>query len=93
MIELSVAISQQPGRHLNHCDFWLWGYLKDVVYGGPIANLAELKNRITQHIHNITTETLQSVVEHAVLSFQFIGENGGQHTEHFLSKSKQTSFS
>ncbi|GBN40788.1 hypothetical protein AVEN_30923-1 [Araneus ventricosus] len=46
---------------LNPCDFWKWGYLKDVVCGGPIANLAELKNRITQHIHNITTETLQSV--------------------------------
>ncbi|GBM42884.1 hypothetical protein AVEN_245708-1 [Araneus ventricosus] len=47
---------------LNPCDFWTWGYLKDVVYGGPIANLPELKNRITQHIHNIITETLRSVV-------------------------------
>ncbi|GBM18011.1 hypothetical protein AVEN_238403-1 [Araneus ventricosus] len=79
--------------NLNPCDFWLWGYLKDVVYGGPMANLAELKKRITQHIHNITIETLRSVVEHAVLRFQLIGENGGQHMEHFLSKSKPTSFS
>ncbi|GBL94656.1 hypothetical protein AVEN_83973-1 [Araneus ventricosus] len=31
---------------LNPCDFWLWGYLKDVVYGGPIANLAELKTSL-----------------------------------------------
>ncbi|GBM82609.1 hypothetical protein AVEN_255413-1 [Araneus ventricosus] len=54
---------------LNPCGFWLWGYLKDVVYEGPIPSLAELKNRITQHIHNITTETLRSVVEHAVLRF------------------------
>ncbi|GBN41737.1 hypothetical protein AVEN_192270-1 [Araneus ventricosus] len=78
---------------LNPCDFWLWGYIKDVVYGDPVANLTELKNRITQHIHNITTETLRSVVEHAVLSFQLIGENGGHHIEHFLSKSKPTSCS
>ncbi|GBM75461.1 hypothetical protein AVEN_98280-1 [Araneus ventricosus] len=78
---------------LNPCDYWLWGYLKVVLYGGPIANLAELKNRITQHIHNITTETLQSVVEHAVFGFQFIAENGGQHIEYFLSKLKPTSFS
>ncbi|GBO00911.1 hypothetical protein AVEN_86610-1 [Araneus ventricosus] len=78
---------------LNPCDFWLWGYLEDVVYGGPIANLAELKNRIKQDIHNITTETLRSVVEHAVLRFQLIGENGGQHTEHFKRESKPTSFS
>ncbi|GBM29951.1 hypothetical protein AVEN_167431-1 [Araneus ventricosus] len=81
---------------LNSCDFWLWGYLKDVVYGDPIANvrpIPELRNRITEHIHNITTETLRSVVEHAVLRFQLIGENDDQHIEHFLSKSKPTSFS
>ncbi|GBM63286.1 hypothetical protein AVEN_224141-1 [Araneus ventricosus] len=75
---------------LNPCNFWLWGYLKDVVYGGPIAILAELKNHITQHIHNITTETLRSAVEHTVLNFQLIGESGGQHIEHFFSKSKPT---
>ncbi|GBM21166.1 hypothetical protein AVEN_50898-1 [Araneus ventricosus] len=94
MTKLSVAISQQPGRHyhLTSCEFWLWGYLEDVVYGCPLANLAELKNRIAQHIHNITIETLRSVVEHAVLHFQLIGENGGQHIEHFLIKSKPTSF-
>ncbi|GBM93645.1 hypothetical protein AVEN_191660-1 [Araneus ventricosus] len=80
-------------HHLNTCDFWLCDYLKDVVYVAPNANLAELKNRITQHIHNITTETLRSVVEHAVLRFQLIGEKGGQQIEHFLNKSKPTSFS
>ncbi|GBL98202.1 hypothetical protein AVEN_268286-1 [Araneus ventricosus] len=74
---------------LNPWDFWLWGYLKDVMYG----KLAELKNSITQHTHNITTETLRSVVEHVVLCFQLIGENGGQHIDNFLSKSKPTSFS
>ncbi|GBN30054.1 hypothetical protein AVEN_235941-1 [Araneus ventricosus] len=78
---------------MNPCYFWLWDYLNDVEYGGQIANFAELKNRITEHIRNITTETLPSSVEHAVLSFQLIGENGGQYLEHFLSKSKPTSFS
>ncbi|GBM68323.1 hypothetical protein AVEN_247076-1 [Araneus ventricosus] len=68
---------------LNPYDFWLCGNLKDAVYKGPIANLAELKNCIMQHIYNITNETLRSVVEHAVLRFQLIGENGGQHIEHF----------
>ncbi|GBL94007.1 hypothetical protein AVEN_76723-1 [Araneus ventricosus] len=78
---------------LNPCDFWLWGYLKDVMYDGPIPKLAELKNLITQHIHNITTETLRSIMEHAVLRFQLIEENGRQHIELSLSKSKPTSFS
>ncbi|NSX83578.1 hypothetical protein GOM44_04430 [Wolbachia endosymbiont of Atemnus politus] len=70
---------------LNPCDFWLWGYLKSVVFRGPIQNLAELKTRITQHIHNITPDTLRSVVEHAVSRFQLVAENGGQHIEHLLS--------
>ncbi|GBM31259.1 hypothetical protein AVEN_167210-1 [Araneus ventricosus] len=39
---------------LNSCDFWLWGYLKDIVYESPIANLSDLKNKITQHIHKNT---------------------------------------
>ncbi|GBM44714.1 hypothetical protein AVEN_103182-1 [Araneus ventricosus] len=77
---------------LNPCDFWLWGYLKDVLYVSPFANLTELKNRITQHIHNITTEILRSVVEHVVLCFQLIGENDGHHIEHFLRNWKPTSF-
>ncbi|GBM11634.1 hypothetical protein AVEN_16948-1 [Araneus ventricosus] len=77
---------------LNPCDFWLWGYLKD-VYGGTIANLAGFKNRIKQYNHNITTEALRSVEEHAVLRFQLIGENGGHHIEHFLSKWKPASYS
>ena len=55
---------------LNPCDFWLWGYLKDVVFRDPIANLEELKACISQHILNVTLETLQSVVEHAVCRFQ-----------------------
>ncbi|GBM90324.1 hypothetical protein AVEN_116314-1 [Araneus ventricosus] len=59
---------------LNPCDFWLLGYLKDVVYGDPTANLTGLKNRVTQHIPNITTETLRSVVDYAVLLFHLIGK-------------------
>ncbi|GBL94545.1 hypothetical protein AVEN_235631-1 [Araneus ventricosus] len=55
---------------LNPCDFWLWGYLKDVVFSTQIAHLAEVKARIAQHILNVTPETLRSVVEHAVSGFQ-----------------------
>ncbi|GBN40165.1 hypothetical protein AVEN_135522-1 [Araneus ventricosus] len=77
---------------LNPYDSCLWGYLKDIVYGSPTANLAELKNRITEHIHNITTETLRSVVEHAILCFELMRENGGQHIRHFLASRKRLPF-
>lgn len=71
---------------LTPCDFWLWGYLKNHVFSGPVANLAELKARITQHVHNVTPETLRSVVEHAVYRLKLVEENGGQHIEHVLRK-------
>ena len=56
--------SQSPD--LNPGEFWLWGYLKDVMYSTPIAHLAELKARIAQHILNLTPETQQAAVEHAI---------------------------
>ncbi|GBN15679.1 hypothetical protein AVEN_170955-1 [Araneus ventricosus] len=72
---------------LNPCDFWLWGYLKHVVFSDRIEILVELKARSEQHIHIISQDTLQSVVEHAISRFELVAENGGQHMEHFLSLS------
>lgn len=46
-----------------------------------MANLAELKGRIMQDIHNITTLTLRFVVKHAVYGFQLVLNNGWQHME------------
>ena len=66
---------------LNPCDFRLWDYHKNVAYSGPIANLAELKTRITQHISNVTPETLRFVVEHDIYLFQIVAENVGKHSE------------
>ena len=44
---------------LNPCDFWLWGYLKDIVFSTLIAHLAELKACIAQHIQSVTPQTLR----------------------------------
>ncbi|GBO31444.1 hypothetical protein AVEN_182393-1 [Araneus ventricosus] len=42
----------------------------------PIANLAELKTPISQHIENISADAHLSVVEHAISRFQLVAENG-----------------
>ncbi|GBN26504.1 hypothetical protein AVEN_169089-1 [Araneus ventricosus] len=68
------------------CDFWLWSYPKHFVFSSPIAKLAELKTRTAQQIHNIHTDILRSVVERDFSRFELVAENGGQHTEHILSK-------
>ncbi|GBN97251.1 hypothetical protein AVEN_71306-1 [Araneus ventricosus] len=77
---------------LNPCDFLLWGYLNHVVFSSLITNLVELKSSIAQHIQNITTDTLQSVVEHAISRFILVVENDGQHIEHLLSFLWRTGF-
>ena len=85
MLELSVIISLQPGgADLNLCDFWLWGYLKD-VFSTTIVHLAELK----AHFLSVTPKTLRPVEKHAVSRFQILADNGGQHIEHVLHQSRE----
>ena len=51
------------------------GYLKNAVFRGPTAYLADLKARILQHIHS----TLWSILEHAVYWYPLLVGNRGQH--------------
>lgn len=44
-------------------------YLKNTVFCGLLANLAELKTRTLQHIFKFIVCTLRSVVENAVCRF------------------------
>ena len=53
-----------------------------------IVNLAELNTLIIQHIHNVTPETLGSVLEHSVYLFQGEAKSGRTHNEHLLRKSR-----
>ncbi|GFU35820.1 transposable element tc3 transposase [Trichonephila clavipes] len=74
---------------LNPCDFWLWGHLKQLVSCDQPKTLSDLKDSISQHILNISQNTLRSTVcvcvwEHAILRFQIVAENDGHHVEHLL---------
>ena len=51
--------------------------LKMLFFSSLTANLAELKTHIPQHFQNVTSKTLQSVVEHADYWLQFLAQNGG----------------
>ena len=51
---------------LNPCDFWLWEYLKSMVYRDPIPSLFDLKESIERHVRNIPQFMLLSTLEHAI---------------------------
>ena len=62
----------------------MWGHLKDAVFSTPTAHLAELKARIQQQTLNVTPETLQLVMQHAVSRLLPLAENSGEHIKHIL---------
>ncbi len=66
--------------------FWLWGYLKSNVYRGDLANLNDLKDRIIQHVRNITPDALHSAVEHVAHRLDYVLQLNGGHLEHELDR-------
>lgn len=60
-------------------DFFLWGYLKSKVYNSKPRTIAELKNNIRTEMANISTETLEKVMENAQKRAFFAIKNKGGH--------------
>jgi hypothetical protein len=46
---------------LTPVDFFMWGYVKDIVYANLVLDLQNLRNRITNAISTITPDMLQCV--------------------------------
>ncbi|GFV35673.1 uncharacterized protein TNCV_1892831 [Trichonephila clavipes] len=66
---------------LNPCDFWLWGYLKNLVYRGRRITLVDLKDSITLHVRSISVDQLRSAVEQTLHRLQILHLEEGNHME------------
>ena len=75
-----------PARspYLNPCDFWLWGYLKDLVYQGYVRSLVDLKTSIQRHVAQIPRDLLRATIDHAILGMQHVVEASDAHIENIL---------
>lgn len=69
---------------LNPCDFWLWGYLKSVVYQGHVPDIPTLKDQITLHVKQINADMLRATVENLVYRIQLLEYQAGGHLEPHL---------
>ena len=67
---------------LNPLDFYLWGYLKGVVYRGKPATLHELKVAIETEIARIPLETCKAAVDNFKRRAQTCLDLKGGHIEH-----------
>ena len=44
---------------ISHVDFFLWGYVKDVVYRTKVEDISDFKERITAAVEAIDEEMLK----------------------------------
>lgn len=71
---------------LAPCDFFLWGYLKSIVYNNRPATLEALKNNIRDEIANIPVAMLERVDRHFRNRLQQCIDSNGRHLSNILFK-------
>lgn len=69
---------------ITPCDFFLWGYLKTLVYRTPVANINELQNRIFQAAAQITPGMVRNSVRSVQRRVEVCLIDKGVHFEQFL---------
>ena len=73
----------QHSCDMTPCDFFLWGYVKGLVYVPPLpANLEEVKQRITTALQTATQDMLQRVLEELEYRIDVYHVSDGAHIEH-----------
>ena len=62
-------------------DFFLWGYVKTKVFTKEIADIEELKTRITHAVASVTPQMLLNTWKEFEKRLLKLRENGGKHVE------------
>ena len=77
-----MAISPRS-PDLFPCDFFLWGYVKVLVFVLPLpASIEEMKQRITAALETVTEDMLQPVWHELEYRLNVCRVTGGAHIEH-----------
>ena len=67
---------------LTPCDFFIWGYVKGLVYLPPLpTNVVELKQRISSALETVTEDTLQRVWDELGYRLDLCRVAGGAYIE------------
>jgi hypothetical protein len=68
----------------NHCDFYLWGNLKDKVYSNNPHTLVELKQSIRETVSSIEVSELKLKSNNIFKRLEAFIREEGRHFEHLL---------
>ena len=79
------GVDQFPG-HLEaqislHLIFFLWGYIKNIVYAEKIRNLQQLQERITSAIETVTRDMIQKMWQEIEFHLDISRATNGAHIE------------
>ena len=66
---------------LSPLDFFLWGYIKNIVYAEKIRNIQQLQNRITSAIKNVTRDMIQKTWQEIEFRLDVSRATNGAHIE------------
>lgn len=66
---------------LNPCDFFLWGYLKGMVYKDPPETIGELKEKIRSAISSISSELCNRVFQMLQTRIDICHEANGEYCD------------
>lgn len=66
---------------LTPLDFFLWGYIKTIVYQTPVRNLGELRQRIIDACESVTPQMLQNVWREVEYRLDVCRATSGAHIE------------
>jgi len=66
---------------LSPLDFFLWVYIKNIVYGEKIRNIQYLQERITSAIETVTRYMIQKMWQEMEFRLDFSRATNGAHTE------------
>ena len=70
---------------LSPLDYFLWGYLKNVVYQTPTRYIEDLQNKIRLACAGVTQETLRAVTNDELIKrYEMCVQNNGETFEHLI---------
>lgn len=62
-------------------DFFLWGYVKDMVYATPVQDVCDLRHRITEAINSVTPDMLHNTWIEIEYRLDILRATNGAHIE------------
>ncbi|GBM25238.1 hypothetical protein AVEN_153420-1 [Araneus ventricosus] len=75
----------KKSKDITPLDFFLWGFVKNIVYKTPVPSLDELKRRIVTAIQNVTPQMLENTWREIEFRFDVLRATKGSHVQiHYL---------